>query len=433
MQTDPTTGPPDAPADVIVIGAGLAGLAAAIDVRRAGRSVVLLDARRELGGRARTVDRDGFLLNEGAHALYRTGAAFAFLCREGLEPAGGEPASNRAVGVSLAEGLVAPLPAGLVSLLRTPLLRGERMGFGRMFAGLNRLDTAALDGVSVADGVRALVGSGRGAAIVHALLRVATYGNDPAAMSAGAAVAQLRDSLATPVRYVDGGWRTIVDGLRRRVVELGATVLVGEKARTVREVDDVVEVVTGDAVYRASAVVIAAGGPRQVDAMTGIDPAPFARPSTVAALDVGLGTPWGSGPTFAVGLDDPLYLSVHAPVADLAPTGGSLVSVMRYHRADETPDADEDRQRCEHLLDRVRPRWRDDQRHATFRPRLLATHDQPQAERSGLVGRAGVALPGHARVSIAGDWVGPDGLLADATFASAAAAAVRAVDQVTAR
>jgi monoamine oxidase len=44
---------PDEP-DVIVIGAGLAGLTAARELRHAGRRVLLLEARDRLGGRAYT-------------------------------------------------------------------------------------------------------------------------------------------------------------------------------------------------------------------------------------------------------------------------------------------------------------------------------------------------------------------------------------------
>ncbi|MEM8707858.1 MAG: FAD-dependent oxidoreductase [Actinomycetota bacterium] len=420
----------DQPADVVVIGAGLAGLATAIDVARSGRRVRVLDARREIGGRARTSFHDGFALNEGAHALYRTGEAWAFLEREGLAPAGGEPSAKHAVGVSA--DLVGPLPAGPISLLRTPLLRNDRIAFGKLFAGLGRLDVDALASVSVADGVERLVGTGRGAELVHALLRVATYGNDPEAMSLGPAIAQLRASLDTPVRYVDGGWGRIVDSMRLRLQERGIAVDAGHKVETVRENADGVEVVTSDGPITARTAVIASGGPRQVEAMTGVDPSPGARASTVACLDVGLGAAWGPHATFAVGLHEPLYLSVHAPTADLAPEGSSLVSVMRYHPHGDAPDADHDRAVCERLLDRVRPGWRADAAHVSFRPRLVASHDQPQAARGGLVGRSGARLPGHDRVMLAGDWVGPDGLLADAVFASAATAAALAVDQLVA-
>src|SRR5262245_4713971 len=41
--------------DVLVIGAGIAGLAAAQRLRRAGRSVLVLEARDRVGGRVRTL------------------------------------------------------------------------------------------------------------------------------------------------------------------------------------------------------------------------------------------------------------------------------------------------------------------------------------------------------------------------------------------
>ncbi|MFC8936850.1 NAD(P)/FAD-dependent oxidoreductase [Streptomyces griseoincarnatus] len=51
--------------DVIVVGAGLAGLACALDLCRAGRRVALLEASDGVGGRMRTDRRDGFLLDRG--------------------------------------------------------------------------------------------------------------------------------------------------------------------------------------------------------------------------------------------------------------------------------------------------------------------------------------------------------------------------------
>lgn len=51
--------------DVVVVGAGLAGLACALDLCRAGRRVTLLEASDGVGGRMRTDRRDGFLLDRG--------------------------------------------------------------------------------------------------------------------------------------------------------------------------------------------------------------------------------------------------------------------------------------------------------------------------------------------------------------------------------
>lgn len=60
MMTRPSGEP-----DTVVVGAGLAGLACALDLCDAGRRVVLLEASDGVGGRMRTDRRDGFLLDRG--------------------------------------------------------------------------------------------------------------------------------------------------------------------------------------------------------------------------------------------------------------------------------------------------------------------------------------------------------------------------------
>ncbi len=55
--------------DTVVVGAGLAGLACALDLCRAGRRPALLEASDGPGGRMRTDRRDGFLLDRGFQVL----------------------------------------------------------------------------------------------------------------------------------------------------------------------------------------------------------------------------------------------------------------------------------------------------------------------------------------------------------------------------
>lgn len=59
----------DAPVDVIVVGAGLAGLAAACTLQAAGRRVLLVEGSDGVGGRVRTDLVDGFRLDRGFQVL----------------------------------------------------------------------------------------------------------------------------------------------------------------------------------------------------------------------------------------------------------------------------------------------------------------------------------------------------------------------------
>jgi len=55
--------------DVLVVGAGVAGLVAALELKRRGFSVQVLEASDDVGGRVRTDDADDFLLDRGFQVL----------------------------------------------------------------------------------------------------------------------------------------------------------------------------------------------------------------------------------------------------------------------------------------------------------------------------------------------------------------------------
>jgi len=78
------------------------------------------------------------------------------------------------------------------------------------------------------------------------------------------------------------------------------------------------------------------------------------------------------------------------------------------------------------MLDCIQPGWRAEVVTRRLMRDLVVTHDLPQAAHGGLRGRTAGAVGGIRNLWLAGDWVGPTGMLADAAFASARAAALAA-------
>jgi squalene-associated FAD-dependent desaturase len=71
---------------VVVIGGGLAGIAAALDCADAGARVTLVEVRRRLGGAAYSFEREGMRIDNGQHVFLRCCAAYrALLARLGSE------------------------------------------------------------------------------------------------------------------------------------------------------------------------------------------------------------------------------------------------------------------------------------------------------------------------------------------------------------
>jgi hypothetical protein len=123
----------------------------------------------------------------------------------------------------------------------------------------------------------------------------------------------------------------------------------------------------------------------------------------------------------ALGVERPLDLSVHSASARLAPEGGALVHLAKYLGGpgeDGDPEAE-----LEALMDQVQPGWREVVVERRFLPSMVTSNALVAAGEGGLAGRPDAAVPGVRGLAIAGDWVGPEGMLADAALASARRAA----------
>lgn len=398
--------------DVIVVGGGLAGLAAATQAARAGAQVVLIEARSEPGGRARTDRVDGFGLNQGAHALYRAGAGRAVLRDLGIRPSGGIPRQRG--GAWLVDG-------------RRVTFRhlsevGGRAGLTALRTILSRRAAADAEGRSTADWMDDHVPD-EARSVVEALVRTTTYGADHAHSDAAAVLAQVRLG-AQAVLYLHGGWSSIVDALHEAASQAGVVVAHG-KVTSVTPDDGAVTVTTGSGVARARSVVLAAGGPAQAAALLGSTSprvsawAAEARPILATCLDVALDRVPNRRWSTSYSLDEPLYLVDHAATAKVAPEGGGLFHGLWYEPG-LTPGI-EPRERLEAALDLVQPGWRDHVVASKHRRTLVVAHDRATPDRPASV-RPTVAVDDAPGVYVAGDWLTGHGMLADAALGSAAEA-----------
>ncbi|MCU1501314.1 MAG: putative dehydrogenase [Ilumatobacteraceae bacterium] len=416
--------------DIAVIGGGLAGLTAARIAQRAGAHVVVLDGQ-PAGGRARSDNVDGFLFNRGPHALYSGGAAERILGELGVQVTGGSPSSD---AFGLLDGRVGRLPANARTMLTSHLLGVRaKAALGRLLSALGKWDAHALARVTVRDWVDGLRLPREAALMMEMLVRTASYANAPELMSAELAVSQVQMALSHGVRYLDGGWQSLVDGLAvgvdvRRAQALSITR--DDDRLVVATVDHANGDSSGHAHVVADAVVLASGTPASMAGLLGRQPFDVGPPIEAACLDLGL----AGAPAHPVlfGVDVPLYASVHQPPARLAPPECQVLHVARYLGPGD--DRGPGEVRAELDAHARRAGVADGSITASrYLHRMTVVGALTTAASGGFAGRIQVTDAGVDGVFLAGDWIGAHGHLADASMASAAEAARLASARVRAR
>ena len=240
-----------ADADVIIVGAGLAGLSAARHLEAAGRSVLVLEGAAEVGGRVRTDHVDGWLLDHGFQvfdtgypepkrllspadraalqlrplpngALVRVGAAFHRVGDPRQRPADLLGAIRAPIGSVRDKAALAGL------LLRVRLTRGDRLldrpessayesfrAAGLSDTAIDRLLRPFLAGVLLEDG---LTTSSR---YVDLVLRAFSRGRQ---VLPAAGMGAIPAALAAPLADVRLGARV-------ERVEAGSVVVAGQRLR----------------------------------------------------------------------------------------------------------------------------------------------------------------------------------------------------------
>ncbi len=399
---------------VHIVGGGLAGLTAAVVAARSGAEVVVHEARTSVGGRARTDEHNGFLFNQGAHALYASAPGIGILTELGIVPRGNQPSLK---GHGQLNGRIGLMPGNPIDLVRSPLIGAKaKFQLGRLLADPKKLLNTEMTGRSMLQWVDEQLSHVDARRIVLMAARTATYLDDMSTIAAEVAVPQTVGALTNGVIYLDGGWQQLVNRLEEVAIKAGAKMDTDAKIGSIRDLPD------GDA------VILAVGGPGHVAALLDGNSsaanlwAEQARPVHTSGLDLGLAKLPLPERRFCLSADSPLYFSTHTPAAALTSQGGDVVHVLRYGTANDDP-----RREMDTFLDAVQPGWRAEVRAEQYGRQWLVAHDRPTPERGALSNRPGPEVPGSDSVLVAGDWVGAVGMLADASIASGAEAARKAV------
>ena len=388
------------PKTAIVVGGGPAGLVAAGRLAEGGIATTLLEAGAGVGGRAASERREGFDLNQGPHALYVGGPAMRELRAMEIDLPRWNPTSHRSVFVRGGEAMRFP---------------GGSLALARWLVAVAHSRPEELGELSVSDWLQRNLHSRSARESAAALVRVTTFVADHDALSADVAATQLKIGLLPGVRYLRGGWQSLVDALAAGAERNGATVRTGAGVRSLEREPGGWAVTLDGETLQADVLVIAAGGPDAFAKLLGDrSPASPGPAAELSVLDLGLRSLPRGGRRFALGIDAPTYLSRHSPPDH---RDGVLLSLASYTR--------QPREKLEVMADAVQPGWRERATLQRFLPRMVAVSAIPSPAGGGLGGRP--AVERGEGLYLAGDWLGPEGWLVDAAMSSGAAVAAAAL------
>jgi squalene-associated FAD-dependent desaturase len=236
--------------DVLVIGGGLAGIAAALDCADGGARVTLVEVRRRLGGAAYSFERDGLSIDNGQHVflrcctayrrlLGRLGSEHKVFLQERLRIPVLRPGRET---VSLSRnGLPAPLHLAR-ALMRYPhLTLTQRLSAARAALALGRLDLddAALDRQTLGDWLTTHAQSPEAVARLWDLIALPTLNLPAAQASLGLGAFVFQTSLLASAGAGDIGFHerslseTIAEPARRALAQAGVELCLGWRAESI--------------------------------------------------------------------------------------------------------------------------------------------------------------------------------------------------------
>lgn len=406
--------------DVAVIGGGLAGLTAAVYLARAGRSVIVFEKTRQLGGLAQTNYENGALFNLGPRALYEGGAALRILDELDCSPTGGYGTQSEIVG--LWQGKMIKLPDDL-----SP---EENAEWNQVMNDLDQVDVETIRTMSLKEWAEKHIQHERVRLFFYALCRQWTYCNDRENISAGYVIEQGILS-RQGVRYVDRGWQTIVDDLHHLANKAGATIVTSTEVEQIHFSNDKVQSVllSDGQTVAVSAAIIAAGPEVSCQLVAGSEQMSLgkwkaaSRPLYASSLDVALKRLPNPERAFSIGLDQSIYFGIHSLAVELSDNGTHVLHVMKYKSNRSETDPSTDKQELTQVLDLLQPGWDKETVALRFLPNILVAYATRTIDHHGAGPAPNPAVPEVQGLYVVGDWVGKEGRLADAAMASAKYAA----------
>jgi hypothetical protein len=434
--------------EIGIIGGGLAGLTAAVYLARNGKKVTVIEKSSEFGGRARTALKDKFYFNQGPHALYVNGIGPKILDELNIKYSGKKVDSTKYYIIN--KGKMYKLPMNLRQILRTKLLNGfnSKIEILRFFFNLNKIELDDLHSISFQKWLDMNFKNCDSKDFVKMLGRIATYTFNAENVSAMLALNQIKIAVSGSVVYLDEGWQTLVDQLVDSGKKNGVKFVNGKSVTSIQHTyashepnsQPMWKISLSDNTAITYHDVIIATNPFHVYSLlkdnTLVDRKfltkleKINRPAKVATLDLALTNLPNPDVYGAYGMDKPLYLSLHSAFAKLSTDGkGVLFHAMKYLDSSVKPNPLQDRKELEGFLDMVQPGWRNLVTRQRFLPSMVASNTVINNNDIMMKNRPDIKVPGVNNLYIIGDWVGSYGMLADTSFASAKAVALKILNE----
>ncbi len=423
----------------IVVGGGLAGLASAALLCKSGYETTLFEKMTQIGGRATVMEKDGFRLNFGAHAVYGRDKSFMLqvLNRLGISLSW-STADSEKVRYILQDGTATAAPIYIKGMLETKLLPGihDKFDFVRaVFSILFSKNQGTNHAATLGEWVDSQQWSDNTKAFILHLAGTNFFTKHPRDLEMHRFLKYYSRIFRThhPVSYINGGWGELIKQLELSIASNGGQIMTKASVSKLLFNDGKARgVLVGKSEYEADVVVlcIPPSGFKRMLADTPLSElvAPYMAqgPNTVFIYDVALTKRIRDDVSYVNDLQNHIFITDPSLYdSSCTPPGGQLLQSIAYL----TPEEAEDEEFIAKITSQVEDLY--DKFYSGWREQLAFTRITERATVQAIGWRAGQirlpsVFPAVENCFFAGDWCEGEGSVSDIAFFSA----IRAVEEV---